>query len=133
MERCARVDTKTDRQINGITTNESPAGEVQRLLECVPRLTRSADQEDPERLDAVALYTLRYLTNLGGVESLFEFCQHRIASTLSGDSQRAKSGRLHCAQKLRRRRSGGEIGRIELDPKFAASDCLADLQRVTGW
>src|SRR5437868_1866407 len=131
MERRPGVDTKPDGEINGITSEQTPLGEVQSLLEGVACFARTADEKNPERLDAVAFNPLGDFSHLGGIESLLELGQHRIAGALGSDAQGLEARSLHCRQKLGRRRSRRKVGLIELNPQVASRNCLAYLERVS--
>ena len=47
-------------------------------VEGVACFARTADEKNPERLDAVAFNPLGDFSHLGGIESLLELGQHRI-------------------------------------------------------
>src|SRR5207237_1197200 len=100
VQRRTGADAQSNREIDGVTSDQPPAREVQRLFQRVASLTRTAHEKDPERFDAVTLDALSYLANFGGVESFLQLFEHCIAGAFGGDSEGAEACALHRTQQL---------------------------------
>src|SRR5687767_2968977 len=133
MECRSGVDAQSDRYVNRVTPPETPAREIERLLDGLTGLARPANQKDPERSESVLFDALGNLAHFRRREAFLQLFENCIAGALGCDSQRAESCRPHCAQQLGGGDCRREIRRIQLDVELPALDCLAYLQRVTRW
>src|SRR4029077_3580169 len=61
-----------------------------------------------------------------------ELLEDRVTRALGGYPKGAKTGGLHGAEQLGRRRSRSEVRCVELNAELAAGDCFANLQCVAG-
>src|ERR1700682_417352 len=100
VQRRARVNTQAHGEINRVASLQPPLCKRESLFQRLPRVTWSAHEKDPERLDAVLLDPLSDLAHFGGIEALPELFEDWIAGALGGYTERAKTGGLHRAQQL---------------------------------
>src|SRR5450759_847452 len=100
VQRRAGVDAEPHRQIDRVVPLQPPLREGESLLQGRGRLSWSANQKNPERLDTMLLDPLGDLSHFGCVEALLEFFENRIAGALGGYPERAKACGLHRAQQL---------------------------------
>src|SRR3954469_3163620 len=127
VQRSTRINPQPNCEVNCISPQQPPTGELQRLLQRVTCFTRTANEENPEGLDSMALYTLSNFSNFGGAESLFQLLEHCVAGAFAGDASGFESGAFHRAEELRGCGCRREVGRVELNPQAAARDGLAHL------